>query len=123
MGATAVQPATLGSQAVHTARMVWIHRSALAAVPAALVQQLLADGVAIGLLDGSADEFQRATGIASNRPGMIQAGTGRPVYVLVQRTQCDAPFESAGRVQSDWLTRSAFIAASHSAQPLACSDG
>ena len=123
MGARAVPPAAFGSQLVANARMVWIHRSALARVPPTVAQQLLSDGVAVGLLDGSADELQQATGIPSGRLGMIQAGAGRPVYVLVQRLQCDLSFEAAGRISSDWLTRHAFMAASRSALALECTAG
>src|SRR5258708_27502241 len=55
-------------------RVLWIHRSAMPAMAAAAVQTLLSQGVAIGILDGSAHEFQQAFGVGVDNASLIHAG-------------------------------------------------
>jgi hypothetical protein len=136
LGVRVLPPHAVAAELLSGVQVLWIHRSALQDVSAADVQLLLAQGVAVGMLDGSADEFQQVfgqsvrlaqpdgpvdAGVQIDNPNLLHVGGNRPVFVLVQTLRCaHGPTGIGTRVQSDWLTLSAFTAESRSAVDFQC---
>jgi hypothetical protein len=121
LGVSVLPPHDIASELLSRGQVLWIHRSAMQDVSASAAQLLLAQGVAVGMLDGSADEFQQVFGVQIDNPNLLHVGGSRPVFVLVQTHRCaDGPTGIGTRVHSDWLTLSAFTAELRSAADSHC---
>jgi hypothetical protein len=117
LGVQVVESAAALRQAAEAgARVLWIHQAALGSVDPSWVRARLAEGRAIGVVDGGASDLVRAFGIGQDGPGWLGSGSGRPVFALAQEYRCATSGARAGGGQhSEWLSLGFWLAVSEGA--------